>query len=273
MACTRRTYRLVARPGCPRPTVSGVNPGPSAAASDVVARTLRVELTAARVRRDGAAPRVVDVGGGSGTWAVPLAASGCDVTVVDTSANALAVLSSRARQAGVATGVHAVQGDVDTLADAVADADADLVLGHGLLEYVDDPTAACRAMAGAAAPGGAVSVLVAGRFGAVLSRVAAGRIAEARRLLIDPAGRWGADDPLQRRVDVDELRVLLEADGRLAVERMQGHRVLSDLVPDTVFEGGGPGLETLAELEDTAAGTPPLRDMASRLHVLARRVQ
>ena len=248
-----------------------VNPGPPDPQVDLVARTLRVELTAARSRRDGAAPRVLDVGGGSGTWAVPLAADGCEVTVVDSSANALAVLRSRARDAGVASGVHAVQGDVDTLSDTVADGQADLVLGHGLLEFVDDPIEACRALATAVAPGGAVSVLVAGRFGAVLSRVAAGRLVEARHLLVDPCGRWGPGDPLLRRMDVEEIRVLMEADGRLVVERVLGHRVLSDLVPDAVLESGGLPLEALAELEDTAAGTPPLRDMASRLHVLARR--
>ncbi len=64
---------------------------------------------------------------------------------------------------------------------------------------------------------------------------------------------------------------MVEADGRLVVERVQGHRALADLVPDAVFEGGGISLDTLSELEDIAAGTPPLRDMASRLHVLARR--
>ena len=248
-----------------------VTPGASAAASaDVVARTLRVELAAARGRR-GSAPRVVDVGGGSGSWAVPLAVEGCEVTVVDPSANALSVLRRRAREAGVAGAVHAVQGDTDALRDAVPDAGADLVLGHGLLEYVDDPAAAVHALTCAVAEGGALSVLVAGRFAAVLSRVVAGRVAEARRLLLDPAGRWGPADPLQRRMDVEELRTLLEADGRLVVERVLGHRVLADLVPASLVEDGGAPLEDLAELEDTAAGTSPLRDIAARLHVLARR--
>ena len=248
-----------------------VSSGSAPTPVDVVARTLRVELTAARARSGGAAPRVLDVGGGSGAWAVPLAADGCEVTVVDTSANALAVLRSRARQAGVGASVRAVQGDVDSLAETVGDAGADLVLGHGLLEYVDDPVSACRGLAVAVAPGGALSVLVAGRFAAVLSRVVAGRLAEARNLLVDPAGRWGPRDPLQRRMDAEEIRVLLEGDANLAVERVQGHRVLADLVPDGVHEGGTGSLEALAELEDTAAGTPPLRDMAALIHVLARR--
>ena len=125
-----------------------------------------------------------------------------------------------------------------------------------------------QALAAATAPGGAVSLLVAGRFAAVLSRVVAGRLAEARQVLVDPRGRWGPDDQLRRRMDVEEIRTLVEAGGRLAVERVQGHRVLADLVPDGVPDAGG---EALAELEDIAAGTPPLRDMASRIHVLARR--
>ena len=257
---TRRTFYGVA-----------VSRAPSSVPVDVVARTLRVEITAARARRGGAPPRVLDVGGGSGTWAVPLAAEGCEVTVVDSSANALAVLRNRARDAGAAEGVRAVQGDVDALADAVPDAEADLVLGHGLLEYVDDPSEACRALAASAAPGAAVSLLVTGRFAAVLSRVVAGRLVEAHRVLVDPSGRWGPDDPLRRRMDVEEIRTLVEADGQLTVERVQGHRVLADLVPDGVLEPGGAPPESLAELEDIAAGTPPLRDMASRLHVLARR--
>jgi S-adenosylmethionine-dependent methyltransferase len=249
---------------------------PAATAVDVVARALRDELDAVRARRgERAAPRVLDVGGGSGTWAVPLAADGCEVTVVDSSANALAVLRSRARDAGVADRVRAVQGDVDDLGDLAAlapgadDAGADLVLGHGLLEYVDDPSAAVRALAGATAPGGAVSVLVAGRWAAVLARVVAGRVAEARRLLADPAGRWGAGDPLLRRMDSAQVRELVERDGGLRVEQVRGHRVLADLVPEA--PDSGPGLADLVALEELAADTPPLRDLASRVHVLARR--
>ena len=44
--------------------------------------------------------RVLDVGGGSGTRAVPLAVAGCPVTVVDSSVNALAILHRRAEDAG-----------------------------------------------------------------------------------------------------------------------------------------------------------------------------
>src|SRR5687767_9946688 len=63
---------------------------------DAVHRVLDAELTAARDRRGGEPPRVLDVGGGSGVWAVPLAVAGCTVTVVDPSPDALATLHRRA---------------------------------------------------------------------------------------------------------------------------------------------------------------------------------
>jgi SAM-dependent methyltransferase len=234
-----------------------------------VHRALEIEVAAAR-RRLGGAPRVLDVGGGSGVWAVPLARAGCTVTVVDTSPNALATLRRRAGEAGVTDRITPVQGDADRLGDAVPAASADLVLGHGVLEVVDDVRAAAAALAAAAAPGGAVSVLVANRHAAVLGRALAGRLVEARALLDDPDGRLGSTDPLLRRFTTIGLVTLLEDSG-LAVEQLQGDAVLSDLVPGGVLEAHPGAAEQLSDLELAAAGHAPLRDIASRLHALARR--
>ncbi|MDQ1743527.1 MAG: hypothetical protein QOE23_1866, partial [Pseudonocardiales bacterium] len=72
-------------------------------------------------RPDGAqqigAPRVLDCGGGSGGLAVPLAAEGAVVTVVDVSIDALATLMRRAAEAGVSDRVTAVQGEAESLAE------------------------------------------------------------------------------------------------------------------------------------------------------------
>lgn len=235
-----------------------------------VHRALEAEV--GRVRRgpgDGS-PRVLDVGGGSGTWAVPLAAAGCTVIVVDTSPNALATLARRAGEAGVTERVTPVQGDVDVLAELVPAGGADLVLGHGLLEVVDDPHATLAALAAATTPGGAVSVLTIGRHGAFLSRVMAGRLAEARRLLADPDGRTGPADPLRRRFDPHTLGELAGGVDTLQVELLQGDGTLDCWWPGQSAEGE-PATREVTELDELASAVPALGAVAPRLHLLARR--
>jgi S-adenosylmethionine-dependent methyltransferase len=248
-------------------TVDGVG---SAATGGPVHAALRAEVDRVRGRRADRAPQVLDVGGGSGGWAVPLARLGCAVTVVDNSPNALAALDRRARDAGVDRLVTAVQGDVDALADVAPTGGADLVLGHGLLEVVDDAAAAVAALRLAAAPGGAVSALVAGRYAAVLARTLSGKLTEARAVLTDPDGRFGPGDALRRRLDATALRELLSGGG-LLVELLQGDGVLDAWIPGAVRDSGPSAARTVAELERLAAGAEPLRDVATRLHALARR--
>jgi hypothetical protein len=120
-------------------------------------------------------------------------------------------------------------------------------------------------------PGGAVSLLVANRYAAVLHRAIAGRLVDARRLLDDEAGQLvGTRDPLLRRFDVAGLEALVVAAG-LKVELVQGHGVVSDLVPGAVLEANPGAAEALAELELAASTRPPLRDVAARLHLLGRK--
>jgi S-adenosylmethionine-dependent methyltransferase len=234
-----------------------------------VHRAVVAELSAVHARLPGHVPRVLDVGGGSGAWAVPLARTGAAVTVVDNSPNALAALQRRARDAGVHELITPVQGDADALSDVVPAGFADVVLGHELLEVVDDAAAAVSALRLAARPGGAVSILVAGRYAAVLARTISGRLAEAKALLTDPDGRFGPDDALRRRLDAATLRDLLVRGG-LDVELMQGDSVLEGWVPGAVRDGGPVVTRTVAELEELGAAEPALLDVAARLHAIAR---
>ena len=125
--------------------------------------------------------RIVDIGGGTGGFAVPLAELGHTVQVIDPSPDALAALDRRARERGVADRVSGQQGDLSGLPTLVDE--ADLVLCHGVLEMVEDPAASLAAIAGVLRPGGHLSLLVAQRHAAVVARAMAGHFQAARELL------------------------------------------------------------------------------------------
>jgi SAM-dependent methyltransferase len=229
----------------------------------VVWAVLRPEIE----RRSGLV--VVDVGGGTGGFAVPLAEAGHQVTVVDASPDALAALTRRAAEAGVAERITAVQGDGDRLADLAAPGSADLILCHSLLEVVDEPAEVVAALAATLRPGGMASVLVANRDAAVLSRAMNGHFDVAAAALADPDGRAGAGDKLRRRFDAAGAAALLRTAG-LTVEAIHGVRVLADLLPGAVADSNP---EALLDFELAAADRPPFRDIATQLHLFARKLR
>ena len=211
---------------------------------------------------------VVDAGGGTGGFAVPLAEAGHRVTVVDPSPDSLAALQRRAAERGL--DVAGLQGDLADLASLVPPGSADLVLCHSVLEVVDDPAAALASVAGVLAPGGRLSLLVANRDAAVLARALAGRPDEAAHLLTDPAGRWGQADGTARRWTPAAVQHLV-ADAGLRVEQVHGVRTVSDLVPSAVLDLEPGAAAALLALERALADRPPFRDLATQLHVLAVR--
>jgi len=213
---------------------------------------------------------VVDAGGGTGGFAVPLAEAGHRVLVLDPSPDSLAALSRRTAERGLQQRVTAVQGDLADLPDLVAPGSADLVLCHSVLEVVDDPEAALVAVAEVLRPGGRLSLLVAGRAAAVLARALAGRPDEAAHALTDPAGRWGPADGAARRYSPETVCALVAAAG-LRVEQVHGVRVVADLVPSAVLELEPGAAAALLALERALADRPPFRDLATQLHVLAAR--
>lgn len=211
---------------------------------------------------------IVDAGGGTGGFAVPLAALGHRVTVVDPNPDALAALERRAADAGVA--VRGVQADTDDLLAVVGPDSADLVLCHSVLEYVDDAGAAMAALTRTVRPGGRLSVLVSGGLAAVLHRAVSGHFEDARNALSDPLGRWGDRDPVPRRFTRETLTDLAAGAG-LADLQLHGVRIFTDLVSAGLVDGDPEAAQALIELEAAAATHPVLRDLATQLHLLATR--
>jgi hypothetical protein len=71
-----------------------------------------------------------------------------------------------------------------------------------------------------------------------------------------------------RRFTLPELTALIEGAGLRAGEA-HGIRIFSSLLPGAGADQAA--AEALRELEEAAATCPPLRDIATRLHVLAYR--
>lgn len=210
---------------------------------------------------------VLDTGGGSGNFAVPVARLGHRVTVVDPSPNALFALERRAAEAGVADRVRGVQGDAHGLFDVVERGAYDAVLCHGVLEYVDDAAEGVRNVVAALCPGGVLSLLAAGLGGAVFARALAGHFTEARQALENPSGCWGAGDPVPRRFTAEQLTSLVEGAG-LSVGAVHGVRIFADLVPGVLVDSEPGALDALLRLEEAAAELPAFHSVATQLHVL-----
>jgi S-adenosylmethionine-dependent methyltransferase len=240
---------------------------------------------------------IVDAGGGTGGFAVPLASLGHSVTVIDPSPDSLAAAQRRAAEQNVP--LRAVQGEAADLATLAGEQSADLVLCHSVLEYVDSPPAAMAAIAAVLRPGGAVSVLTASAVAAVIHRALAGRFDEARQLLtgIGPgaggngngalpdwsepaasgtagtgtaAGGRGPASTGPRRFTLAGVTSLIEQAG-LRPGAALGVRVFADLVPRVVADAD-PGAEhALLGLELAVSAHPAFHDFAAQFHVLGYR--
>ncbi len=248
---------------------------------------------------------IVDAGGGTGGFAVPLAGLGHTVTVIDPSPDSLAAAQRRAAE--IAVPLRAIQGDVADLPAVIGEQGADLILCHSVLEYVDAPAAAMAAISRVLRHGGAVSVLAASAVAAVVHRALAGRFEEATRLLGGistgagsglagsglagsglagsglagsglaagpPDSLGGAADEhtagRPRRFTLAGVVGLIEAAG-LRPGAAHGVRVFADLVPG-IFADADPGAaEALLALERAASAHPAFHDLATQFHVLGYR--
>jgi 2-polyprenyl-3-methyl-5-hydroxy-6-metoxy-1,4-benzoquinol methylase len=209
---------------------------------------------------------VLDIGGGTGGFAVRVAELGHRVSVIDPSPDALAALDRRARESGVADRVTGQQGDLSSLPDVVPAGSVDVVLCHGVLEHVDDPAAALATLAGVLRPGGTLSLLVAQRHAAVVARAMAGHFATARALLdgTEPVGKSGT------RFTHDEVTGLL-GDAGFTTGPVHGVRVFADLVPGSLLDLEPGAAQALVELEQAVAARPEYLPLATQLHLVAQR--
>jgi S-adenosylmethionine-dependent methyltransferase len=133
---------------------------------------LRSELAWENMRgflpRNASKLRALDVGGGTGFTSMRLARMGFDVVLLDPSEQMLRIAGERAEAEKVRERISFRRADVGQL-DELFDAESfDVAVCHNLLEYVESPSAAVRAIARALRKDAILSVLVRNRSGEVL---------------------------------------------------------------------------------------------------------
>jgi S-adenosylmethionine-dependent methyltransferase len=104
--------------------------------------------------------RVLDIGGGDGGDAIPLAKLGHHVTIIDSAPDPLTVASEWAAEAGVSELLDIVESDVFAVADVLAGGRFDVVLCHDVVQHVEDVSGLLKVALAASKPGGLLSIIV-----------------------------------------------------------------------------------------------------------------
>jgi S-adenosylmethionine-dependent methyltransferase len=186
--------------------------------------------------------RILDVGGGDGMDALPLALAGHDVTILDPSESWLAEAKRRAAEAG--TSLTTLVGGLDDLPAG----EWDLVLCHFVLHYRPAAAGDVRRLAAAVRPGGRLSVMVPNPPSMVLRQLVTGGPESALTELRADTKRTVAFDHDVRKVPMGDLEADLAAAGLELIGRF-GTRIANDLLTDNDAKNDPAYFDSRLELE------------------------
>ncbi|GGU32075.1 methyltransferase domain-containing protein [Nocardioides albus] len=208
--------------------------------------------------------RVLDVGGGDGMDALPLALAGHEVTIVDPSESWLAEAKRRAAEAGAA--LTTLVGGVEDLPEG----EWDLVLCHFVLHYRPADASDVRRLAAAVRPGGRLSVMVPNPASMVLRQLVTGG-PEAALIELHADTKHAvtfAHDV--RKVPMPDLEAEL-ADAGLRLTGRFGTRIANDLLVDNDAKNDPAYFDRLLELERELCDQEPFARIAGMYQLVAER--
>jgi S-adenosylmethionine-dependent methyltransferase len=241
---------------------------------------LRQELTQRRLAQhlDACQPglHVLDAGGGTGSYALPLAQIGHSVCLVDASARMLAIARQKAEQLDPAllARVEFCCAPVEALPDRFRRRGGaghfDLVLCHTLLEYVPDPWATVRILVALLKPGGLLSLLCANPHADPLRwAIAKGDLDRARQALDETVFSADLFGLARATFTAEAMQEALAREG-VDVMAAYGVPVFADYLPadrvaDPTFYA------RLLALESQAGARTPYRLIARYNHLVGRK--
>lgn len=208
--------------------------------------------------------RILDVGGGDGMDALPLARAGHEVTVLDPSEGWLAEAKRRAAEAGVP--LSTIVGGVEELPPG----EWDLVLCHFVLQYRPADAGDVRRLAAAVRPGGRLSVMVPNPASMVLRQLVTGGPEGALGELRADTKRAVTFDHNVRKIPMADLEADLEAAGLRLTGRF-GTRIANDLLTDDAAKHDPAYFNHLLELERELCDQEPFVRVGGMYQLVAER--
>lgn len=223
-----------------------------------------VEETLGReASRLGPGLRILDVGGGDGLDALPLAKAGHQVTVLDQSSSWLDVAERRAASAGIE--ITAIEGD---LSAPPALGTFDLVLCHFVLQYLPADSDHLATLASFVRPGGVLSVICPNPAAMVLRQLVSDGPASAMSELCAGTKRAVLFDHDVRKIEMTELEDALAVAG-LSVVRRYGSRIANDLLTDNIAKNETDYFHDLLKLELALCDREPYVRIGGMYQVIA----
>lgn len=208
--------------------------------------------------------RILDVGGGDGMDALPLALAGHEVTIVDPSESWLAEAKRRAEDAGAS--LTTLVGGVEDLPEG----EWDLVLCHFVLHYRPAGAGDVRRLAAAVRRGGRLSVMVPNPASMVLRQLVTGGPEAALTELRADTKRAVTFDRDVRKVPMGDLEAELAAAGLRLTGRF-GTRIANDLLTDDAAKHDPAHFARLLELERALCDQEPFVRIAGMYQLVAER--
>lgn len=215
--------------------------------------------------------QVLDVGGGNGADALPLAAQGHHVTIADYAQAMLAEARDAATHAGLGEQLTLVQTDLAELPTRLAGAAYDVVLFHNVIQYLDDAAGALALLAGLLRPGGLLSLLTPNPASEVLRVALVEQDLDAAVAALEPSVvQTTVFDVAVRRYPVAALEGWLRTAG-LEVVAHYGVRCVNDYIAANELKYDPAFAAALERLELALSGRDPYRQIARFTHLVAQR--
>ena len=213
---------------------------------------------------------VLDAGGGTGKWAIPIAEKGLKVMLLDISTGMLEVARRKVKERGLEERISLVQGDIHEM--NFPDGHFDFVLAEGVLEYCADIEQAFRELVRVLKPGCFLVASVDSLYYVAWAMADSGELDEIPELLQER--RYLDEDEVYcNALAPEDFRILAEESG-LEVLKLIGKPVLCQYLGEEERQGifsDPKRLEKLLGLELALCERPSLAGAGSHLQLVARR--